>query len=429
MSSTLLAISRAVDGVRGWLFNPSYLRLPCASIGYSGLALRQACEELGLPQRCCALAVTMEEDGALEHSLAFAGIAKNSAGGIYKNGATKPFEEKARVAQMWIDMTGANPHNNQPLIRTLANAAKVSRKFAGKVVAELREGLLVNPKTMVKSIPRGKGSISISDKDGLVLLRMQQENNQRILHDYRQGLYQATSKLVSWPTICQWFLKTNRIKGNVRKLNQVPVDKLKPDNVLHAVEYTELIDMLPTINIKFADKKHLKGQEIFNRYGRRCPLTGELEPVIVGPDFRNSHTIIGCCGIAPDAPPFYFWMHYGTNDAFTFSEFVYSIIVDGFLRNGDVLMIDNASIHRCRDLAVLEEILWEDYKILLIFMPGRSPELNPIELMWNILVQCLRRVSMTGRHTLERNALAGKDIMDTFTHSKVASCYQKCSYI
>ncbi len=62
----------------------------------------------------------MEEDGALEHSLAFAGIAKNSAGGIYKNGATKPFKEKARVAQMWIDMTGADPHNNQPLICMLA---------------------------------------------------------------------------------------------------------------------------------------------------------------------------------------------------------------------------------------------------------------------------------------------------------------------
>jgi hypothetical protein len=104
---------------------------------------------------------------------------------------------------MWIDMTGANPHNNQPLICMLANAAKVSRKFAGKVVAELREGLLVNPKTMVKSIPRGIGLISISDKDGLVLLHMQWENNQRTLHDYRQGLYQATGKLVSRRTICQ----------------------------------------------------------------------------------------------------------------------------------------------------------------------------------------------------------------------------------
>ncbi len=211
----------------------------------------------------------------LEHSLACAGMAKNSAGGIYKNGTTRPYEEKARVAQMWIDMTGADSHNNQPSIHMLANAAKVSRKFAGKVVAELREGLLVNPNTMVKSIPRDKGSISISDEDGLGLLCMQRENNQRTLYDYRQGLFQAMGKLVSWPTICQWFLKTNRIKGNVQKLNQIPVDKLRTNNVLHAVKYAELIDMLPTINIKFADEKHLKGQEVFNWYGRRCPLTGE----------------------------------------------------------------------------------------------------------------------------------------------------------
>ncbi len=80
-----------------------------------------------------------------------------------------------------------------------------------------------------------------------------------------------------------------------------------------------------------------------------------------------------------------------------------SMVVDGFLRNGDALVIDNASIHCYRDSAVLEEILWEDYKILLIFMPTRSPELNPIELMWNILVQHLRRVPLTGRHTSERN--------------------------
>jgi hypothetical protein len=105
------------------------------------------------------------------------------------------------------------------------------------------------------------------------------------------------------------------------------------------------------------------------------------------------------------------------------------MVVDGFLRNGDVLVIDNATIHHYRDAAVLEEILWEDYKILLIFMPARSPELNPIELMWNILVQRLRRVPLIGGHSSERNALTAKEIMDAFTHSEVESCYRKCSYI
>ncbi len=116
-------------------------------------------------------------------------------------------------------------------------------------------------------------------------------------------------------------------------LNQAPIDKLKPDNVLCAVEYAKLIDVLSTINIKFANKKHLKGQELFNQYGRQCPLTCELEPVIVNSDFHNYHTIIGCCGIVPDAPPFCFWVHDGTNDATMFMEFEYSMLVDGFLRN------------------------------------------------------------------------------------------------
>jgi hypothetical protein len=133
------------------------------------------------------------------------------------------------------------------------------------------------------------------------------------------------------------------------------------------------------------------------------------------------HTIIGCCSIAPDAPPFYFWMHDGTNDSTRFLDFVYSMVVDGFLRNGDVLVIDNASIHWYRELAVVEEILWEDYIILIVFMPARSPEPNPIKLMWNILVQPLRIVQLTGRNTSERTALAAKYIMDEFTHSKVQS--------
>ena len=90
-------------------------------------------------------------------------------------------------------------------------------------------------------------------------------NNQRTLHDYRLGLYQEMGKLVTTQTIHQWFLKANKIRGGIQKLNQVPIDKLKPNNVLCAVDYAELIDMLPTINIKFANKKHLKGQKLFNR--------------------------------------------------------------------------------------------------------------------------------------------------------------------
>ena len=53
------------------------------------------------------------EDGILEHSLALAGMQRNSNGGVFKNCATKPFEEKVRVAQMWIDMNAIDSYAGQ----------------------------------------------------------------------------------------------------------------------------------------------------------------------------------------------------------------------------------------------------------------------------------------------------------------------------
>jgi hypothetical protein len=78
-------------------------------------------------------------EGTLEHYIAFASMATNCDGGIYKNGATKTFKEKARVAQKLTEMIRADPHS-KPSIRALAKAAKVSRRFAGKIVSKLGEG-------------------------------------------------------------------------------------------------------------------------------------------------------------------------------------------------------------------------------------------------------------------------------------------------
>jgi hypothetical protein len=50
------------------------------------------------------------DEGALEHSLAFAGMGKNFVSSMYKNGTTKPCEEKARVVRFFIDMIRADPH-------------------------------------------------------------------------------------------------------------------------------------------------------------------------------------------------------------------------------------------------------------------------------------------------------------------------------
>jgi hypothetical protein len=257
----------------------------------------------------------MNEEDVLQYSIAIANVSMNVNGGYYRNGVAKPLVEKLNVAAKWVEMS--NESGNHPSIKAFARAANVSRDFATKVVNELRDGQIFDPKSLVRNIPRGKGSRSITDDDGSILLRLRSENNQHSLNDYRLSLHQETGKWVCRSVICQWFLRAHEFRGSVRKLTQVPVDELKPDNLLRAVEYTTIIDQLPIDSIYFIDEKHLKGQELFNRHGRACPLTGALEPILVDSDFCNSHTIIGCCGISPTSPPFYFWMHDGTNDAGT----------------------------------------------------------------------------------------------------------------
>ena len=76
---------------------------------------------------------------------------------------------------------------------------------------------------------------------------------------------------------------------------------------------------------------------------------------------------------------------------------------DEYLNRGDFIVMDNATIHSGGDCEDLEELLWDfpgadglPMEISVIFLPTRSPELNPIELIWNTLVQRLKLVDLQG---------------------------------
>ena len=213
-------------------------------------------------------------------------------------------------------------------------------------------------------------------------------------------------------------------------LNKVPIDKWKPENVERAQEFIQLIYQVDPFRLKFCDEAHLKSERLYTKNGRRCPVTGVLEPVIVGSDFRNAYSITGFCGIAPDTPPFKFVMHKGTNDAQKFVDYVLNAVVTGFLRGGDVLVMDNATIHTGGDSAALEDVLIDDHQIHVLFLPTRSPELNPIEQMWHLLrrrleAECAKYSDFRTDHVADVAAR----IMDEFTHTDVYSCYHHSKYV
>jgi transposase len=103
----------------------------------------------------------------------------------------------------------------------------------------------------------------------------------------------------------------------------------------------------------------------------------------------------------------------------------------GFFRPGDILVLDNASIHNGGNNSVMEEWLYGTFGVLLVFLPARSPELNPIEQVWKILVNKLQRVPLSvmrsaGSHACAHAAI---DILSSITHEEVEGCYKHCDYL
>ena len=109
---------------------------------------------------------------------------------------------------------------------------------------------------------------------------------------------------------------------------------------------------------------------------------------------------------------------------------VEALIAKGFLHAGDILVLDNAAIHCYREAEGLFHYLLH-HGILLLALPTRVPELNPIELVWNTLVQrllglCISFADAGGRHGIVDFTAY---ILSTMTHHEISKYYAHCGYL
>lgn len=95
-------------------------------------------------------------------------------------------------------------------------------------------------------------------------------------------------------------------------------------------------------------------------------------------------------------------------------------------------MCDNAALHTKGYNTNLSDWLWDvegidgrPLRILLLPLPTRSPELNPIELLWNTLVQRLRGYEKPddGSHRVARMA---HEVLDGFDFDLALRTFRHC---
>ena len=281
---------------------------------------------------------------------------------------------------------------------------------------------------------RGAGARSLNQFDRFVLLQLRLEEPSRSLSSYVHWLHEYTGTVVSKSTISRFFLTAFQYKGSFVRPNKVPHDKFRPENEGRAYEFVYMLSHFAPERVKFGDEKSLKGQELYNRKVRVDPETGVAPPVVTGQDFKNTHSITGFCGIDCRTNPIWYRIRAVTNDSEMFVSDVEAAIRDGFLRRRDVLVLDNVAYHSKSNAAVLADWLWNKFTIFVLFLPPRTPEWNPIKLLWAYLTNKLGKYPLTIIREEMRSrgcsvdavAYVAKKILDGVDHELVEKCYEHC---
>ena len=122
-----------------------------------------------------------------------------------------------------------------------------------------------------------------------------------------------------------------------------------------------------------------------------------------------------------------------SGNAIMFKSFILNMIRSHFLTPGDILVCDNARIHTGSDCTYLRDDMWECCGIFLLLLPTYHPELNPIELIFNILIQRIRYNGSRYLDYIRRqdNVILKQccDVLDNLTSYDITSVYRKCGYL
>ena len=357
-------------------------------------------------------------------------VETNKFGGVYLNGKPYDYCKKVEIVMAYKHSQVANG-GNRPSISALSKQCRVSRGFIKKIEKEMEKYgrvLRIEEKYQVREGPVGPGSASINELDSFILLMLYFDEPSRILPSYVEWLQILSGTVLSECTVSRFFKGAFPYRASLYRPNLVPFDKFRRVNLEKATEYLNFVSLIEPTRIKFGDEKLLKGEELFSRNVRRNPLTGEIPALLTTPDFRNTYSLTGFCGIDVRVSPVFFSIHESNNDAIQFALDLEDAISHGFLCPGDILVLDNAAYHCGGENSKLDDWLWSRHHIFLLFLPPRSPELNPIELVWNILVRRLKKVSLNSARNMGCDAVAyaAHCILEQITHDEVRRLYKHC---
>jgi transposase len=366
---------------------------------------------------------------------------RNDNGGWYQHGRVFAMPKRLDIGYQYLDLC-IDMWPERPSQRQLASFSKISVSAARKIIMELENtGSLIDNEHANSEKTRDREKIYYLDPtEELFLLALRAEKPARPNRDYIANLATYYGTIVSSTFISEWFKTRFDHKGSFRKPNLVPLDKFRRENVIRFVEYKLKCQLLfDHSKFCFIDEKHLVNSDSVPKKLRSCPISGRMEFIPVSGDFRETYNLIACISGDPlKAKPIVYTMGKDNGTAAAFVSFCQMMVVSGWLRHDDIIVMDNAAIHTGGESEELERFFWETViegrplHVLVIYLPTRSPELNPIELVFHIFAR--RVISYRLRHDcpggpVDRDIIRfGSDVLNDITYATILKCYQHCGY-
>lgn len=171
---------------------------------------------------------------------------------------------------------------------------------------------------------------------------------------------------------------------------------------------------LATGNLVFLDETGAK-TNMTRRYGRAWAGDRVHDRAPAGS--WSTTTLVAAVGLSGYRAPL---LLEGALDADAFTAWVEQCLVRE-LRPGDIVMMDNLSSHKARQVRPLIERAGAQ----LIYLPPYSPDLNPIEKMWSKIKALLRGAKARTTEALDK---AVADALDAITTGDIKEWFKSCGY-
>ena len=219
-----------------------------------------------------------------------------------------------------------------------------------------------------------------------------------------------------------------------KKPSYEQLDKYTPENIQYYFGFLEWVSQQEPGRLKFLDEVHFKNKGEFQldfsdttdvSKIRAIAPDGVRPSLTRGTHFNLTYSATCLVSLTNEELPLFVTLRKDSNDQVDFIEFLIEAIQNNYIKEGDFVICDNASIHGGLETLETLQFVLDVVGVDMVYLPTYSPELNPAELVFAKTKRWLRE-------NRDQDSPFAVDIAAAFSTvslSNIKRFYNKCLYI